>query len=145
MNILPGYMLKVTSYDEGFNRFENVVLHGLSKQDVRFYLAFLTPFANKTLGRGLYGGESINAYPKAPIHCLEDAFCNFPPSDPTLHRECFDAIMNSEANPEQDYAFDLIVGLIGTWNEGYNYRSFSCHRVHHVPKECLDVTNEFRP
>lgn len=134
-------MLTVTSYEGDADYYEKEVLSGLTLEDVKFYLAFLSPFKATWKG-GLYGNTQMSMNPNAPLTCLVDALGICSPTSPGLLSEVTNALNNSDGG--ELYAHDMMVELIGTWNKGYFYRTFACHRVHYVPQECLDVTSEFK-
>lgn len=139
-DIPAGYQLSITSWENDADNYNTITISGLTFEDVKFYLHFLSFFrsAYSYKGEGEYfGNRDIDECPEAYYIALSSAYENFPPSSPELLK-CIVEYMDN-----LDWCHDWASDIIGSWNEGSSYRVYDSFEVHYFETSGKDVSQEF--
>jgi len=138
--IPSGYQLSVTTWENDADNCKTETIQGLTREDVKFYLHFLSHFrscwsAQKSSG---YGNTEVSFEKERAA--LESAWRNFPPSSPELVKDVQDSLEYWATGHTHSCDWDELVGI---WSEGDFYRVFDSFQVHFFQAPAPDVTDEF--
>lgn len=126
--IPAGYCLQITSWENDADNFNTVSLYGLTLEDAKFYLSFVSQFKSQYMpdanSENNFGNSDVSFEKEKTA--LEYALKNYPPSSPDLVED-----FSKEGSYE-----DLACELIGIWNEGELYRVFDSYNLFYIPQDC---------
>jgi hypothetical protein len=134
--IPPGYQLHITSWENDADNYKTEILSGLTKEDVQFYIHFLSHFEmNKP-----YENGDIDVYPDAEKIAITSAYEKCRPTSPQLLEEVENSL---EYWKTSDDSCEWVDDTIGIWCEGERYRVFDSCEVYLVHTPIPNVTGEF--
>jgi hypothetical protein len=131
-DIKPGYMLQIDTWENDGDNDNTIILTGLNKDEVEFYIRVASLFnSNQGFGNTYNKDEEI----AKEIDSIVEEFKNSNKSIPVdwLGDEYY----------EDEYYEDCLNDLIGRWNEGEYWRVFDNFKVYDVPVVIKDITKEF--
>jgi len=139
MDIIPsGYQLHITSWENDADNYKTKILSGLTKEDVQFYIHFLSHFEmNKP-----YENGSIRKYPDAEKIAITNAYEKCRPTSPEL-LEVVENSLEYWKTGDGNCDCDLVYETIGIWSEGDLYRIFDSCEVYLIRTPIPNVTREF--
>jgi hypothetical protein len=137
MDIIPsGYQLHITSWENDADNYKTEILSGMTKEDVQFYIHFLSHFE----GHKPYGNECIKHYPDAEKIAITNAYEKCRPTSPQLLEDVENSI---EYWKTSDDSCDWVYETIGTHGCGDFYRVFNSCEVYLSRTPIPNVTGEF--
>ena len=135
-NIPSGYSLHIHSWENDGDNCRTKILSGLTKEDVQFYLHFLSYFkSNKP-----YGNRAIQDHPDAEKVAITNAYEKCRPTSPQLLEDVEDSIEHWKTS---DSSCDWAYVTIGLHNNGDFYRVFDYCQVYLIRTPIPNVTEEF--
>ena len=134
--IPPGYQLHITSWENDADNYKTEILSGLTKEDVRFYIHFLSHFEMDKP----YGNGRIGEYSDAEKIAITSAYETCRPTTPQLLEDIENSIEHWKTSY---YGCDWVYDTIGIWCEGERYRVFDSCEVYLVRTPIPNVTGEF--
>ena len=137
MDLIPsGYQLYITSWENDADNYKTEILSGLTKEDVQFYVHFLSHFGMYEP----YGNGSITKYPDAEKIAITNAYEKCRPTTPQILEDVENSIEHWKT---KDYCCDWVDETIGIWHEGERYRVFDSCKVYLIRTPIPNVTGEF--
>ena len=139
MSTIPsGYQLHITSWEKDADNYKTEILSGLTKEDVQFYIHFLSYFGSY---QHLFGNKRIEDYPDAEKIAITSAYKTGRPTTPQLLEDVENSIEDWKTG---DDSWEWVDETIGTWHEGERYRVYDYCKVYLVHTPIPNVTEEFR-
>ena len=137
MDIIPsGYQLHITSWENDADNYKTKILSGLTKEDVQFYIHFLSHFEMDKP----YGNGSVRKHPGAEKIAITNAYEKCRPTSPELLEDVENSL---EIWKTSNFSCDWVYETIGIWGEGDFYRVFDSYKVYLVHTPMPNVTGEF--
>lgn len=138
MNIPQGYQLTIF-YKVGDNpNLRTFRVHGLSTQDVNFYLRFAENFRTEK-----YGSKGIKDFPRAEVDSLREALKFNPPSSEKVYIESKELLScMDEDNTGHGEFLEETFGEF-PWGENPVYPEFIYFEVHRIVTDGFDETLYF--
>ncbi len=150
--IQPGYLLKVTTWENDADNYRTIELDGLSESDVQFYIKVAELFKSahswpRDKDQMAFGNEDVSDAPYEPIDEIAQAHRAAGYTVP----EAWDVEKAKVEDAEwfekygEDFYNEPLYDLIGIWNEGQMYRVFESYEVFYVPENSIqNVTKKFK-
>jgi hypothetical protein len=135
-NIPSGYQLHITSWENDADNYKTKIISGLTKDDVQFYLHFLSLFEMDKP----YGNGSVIEYPDAEKIAVTNAYNKCRPTSPQLLEDVKNSIEHWKTS---DDSCDWVYETIGTHGYGDFYRVFFSCEVYLIRTPIPNVTEEF--
>jgi hypothetical protein len=146
MTIKPGFLLKITTWENDGDNYNTLDLAGLSEDHVSFFLRVANLFQSYNRhGDGKFGNNEVND--DATGTAIDAIVAEFKANNREVPID-----WDKELYPDKEWLAeycdgfynDHIYELIGIWCEGERYRVFDSFKVFHVPAALEDVTHKFR-
>ena len=147
MTIPSGYQLHINSWENDGDNCKTEIISGLTKEDVKFYLHFLSHFYSQSstnenkIGRGFGNMNMGESRENEERTAIESALKNCPPSSPDLIEQVKDSIDGWNEDPYEVY--DWVRETIGYWDNDERYRVFDSFEVYYIPEDIPSVKYKF--
>jgi hypothetical protein len=146
MSIRPGYLLKITTWENDADNYATKDLDGLTADEVRFYIMIAKCFySGSNNGRQTLGNTDVwSSYRNSSRSVDHNVYIDQKIQE---WREAGNSVPEDWVRPDNgdDYFYvELLCELIDTWGEGEMWRVFDSFEVYHVPHEIQEVTSEFK-
>lgn len=155
-NILPGYRLTITSWENDADQYKDISFDGLTKEDTAFLIdlaSLFTSVNNPKEGKGFGGSESHYVRKHMGRNYWEDlanAWDEVIANHPDISKDARDKFFvqrDEDSELDQDAYSELATKLVSYPGEYYGdasyIRVFSSFEVHYIPQEVEDVTKQF--
>ena len=129
MDIKPGFLLRITSWENDGDNYKTVSLDGLTLELVRFYVEFCKLFRSVNSSPGLFGNKEIDRDDQ-----LQDVVHQL-----ALKYNIYDVHQFPEDMDWSDFQYDII----GRSNCGDYYRVFDSAEVFYLAETAKNVTKAF--
>ena len=138
MNIKPGYLLKVTTWENDGDNYNTVDMDGLTAEQVRFYLHVCKKFGydndSETSGNKGVHGEAFHVGMMEHIAAYEGEV----PAD-------WQFVGDDDTDLDDEYFYQDLLCDIGIQSTEYGYwRVFEDGEVFLVPEAIKNVTSQFK-
>lgn len=147
-SIKPGYLLKITTWENDADNYATIERAGLTESEAKFLIKVAENFksANNPKERGLGNHDILDGVTLSEII---DAIADkhkasggqVPPDWDKENPKHAEFLQGKWAS---DFYHDHIYELIGIWNEGELYRVFDDYEVFYVPEPIKNVTDQFK-
>jgi hypothetical protein len=151
-NIVPGYLLKIDTWENDADNYKTEELQGLTADEVRFYIMIAECFkSGSNNGQATLGNTDIfsrfgrNRRSVDHTEYLDNKIAEWKAAGNFVPQDWIRNVDEEIDEDDDDYFYmELLYNLVGTWADGEYWRVFSGFTVHLVPEAIKDVTAEFR-
>lgn len=129
-NLKKGYQLSIVSYENDADGMSTINLYGLEREDVVFYLNFLTVFSFLSLENRYdepFTEKEIQRFTEELMIIYKDAI-------PEKYSSCYG---------NQENVLEMSQILLGYSDEFYS-RYLGSVNVYYIPEDIVNVTDEFK-
>lgn len=145
-NIKPGFLLKITTWENDADAYNTVELPGLGEDEVKFFIEVAKLFYSRHshLEKG-FGNSERGMDEVGPS--IDEIVAKFKAEGLTVPKDWDKEQYEDKVwleRYEEDFYSDYLYDLIGSWNDGYYWRVFDDFQVFHVPSALENVTHKFK-
>lgn len=141
MDIKPGYLLKVTTWENDGDNYNTCDIAGLTEAEVRFYLHVCNKFkcSNWAEHAGCFGNEEIHGEA-----FYEEMMAHIAAYEGEIPQE-WQFTPDEDADLDDEYHYQDLLGDLGIESTEYGYwRVFERAEVFLVPAAIQNVTDQFK-
>jgi hypothetical protein len=149
-NIKPGYILKLTTWENDADNYMTKEFTGLEVDHVKFYVDVALMFRS-TYDGGKYGNVDRHSDYEGRendselVPDLKKIVDSYNQNNVSVPKE-FDYHILSEEDSKyvEDILRDAVTELVGSWADGEYWRVVEDFEVFYLPTELVNVTSEFK-
>ena len=137
----PGYLLKITTWENDADNYNTVEYSGLTVDQVSFYIEIVNLFTSCNSNDRGFGNEYVKDGTEFIDKAIDKIVTKYKESG-MLIPEYWDKLHITDYEYGSKYSA-AIYNMIGIWNEGEYYRVFDSFEVFYIPGGIQNVTEQF--